>query len=259
MREHTERDLTNLSDLDSSTAAGKASRTGRLQRKASGGARASADEAVASVAGSTGQALPDGVRGGFEASLGTDLGGVRVHTGADSAAAAADLGARAFTTGQDIHFGAGEYRPDDPFGVHLLGHEVAHTVQQGSGGGGAQTKLEVSEPGDALEVEADRAADAMTRGEPAQVTASAPMAARMVHRFWPRRGRHRHRRRHRAGRPRRRRTGPGQRSPSDVARRLARRRRRGAAAAPGHHRRRRLWPGDPRRGGRVPVEPWPHP
>ena len=183
MREHAERDLTSPSDLDSTPAAGKASRTGRLQRKASGRATASADDAVASVAGSTGHGLPGGVRDRFESSLGTDLGAVRVHTGAESAAAAADLGARAFTTGQDIHFGAGEYRPDDPFGVHLLGHEVAHTVQQGSGGGGAQTKLEVSEPGDALEVEADRAADAMTRGEPAQVTASAPMAARMVHRF----------------------------------------------------------------------------
>lgn len=183
MREHADRDLTATSDLETSLAAGKTTRTGRLQRKARGDAHGDADTAVASVAGSTGAPLPGEAQARFESSLGADLSGVRVHTGASSASAAADLGARAFTTGQDIHFGAGEFRPDDPFGMHLLGHEVAHTVQQGAGGGGAQTKLEVSEPGDALEVEADRAADAMVQGAPASVTAGAPMAARKVHRF----------------------------------------------------------------------------
>jgi peptidoglycan hydrolase-like protein with peptidoglycan-binding domain len=93
------------------------------------------------------------------------------------------MGARACATGQDIHFGAGEYKPEDPFGMHLLAHEVAHTVQQGAGGGGPQTKLEVSEPGDALEGEADHAADAMVRGEAASVSQGAPAAARTVHRF----------------------------------------------------------------------------
>jgi hypothetical protein len=133
---------------------------------------------VASTAGSTGAPLPSGARTRFEASLGADLSAVRVHTGDASATAASQLGARAFAVGQDIHFGAGQYRASDLFGSHLLAHEVAHTVQQGSRSGGPQTKLEVSQPGDAFEVEADRAADAMMRGAPATVSRSATGIAR---------------------------------------------------------------------------------
>src|SRR5262249_38608442 len=108
---------------------------------------------------------------------GTDLSGVRVHTGSASASAAAQLGARAFTVGHDIHFAAGQHRLTDLFGSRLLAHEVAHTVQQG-GGGGLQAKLEGSAPGDALEVEADRAADAMVSGTPATVSRGATGIAR---------------------------------------------------------------------------------
>jgi hypothetical protein len=135
-------------------APGKTTRTQLIQLKAKSG----------------GAPLPDAARAQFEGSLGADLSSVRVHTGASSAEAAEGLGARAFATGQDIHFGAGQYQPDDPFGMHLLAHEVAHTVQQGSAGGGAQMKLEVSTPGDAYESEADVAAEAMVRGAPASVS-----------------------------------------------------------------------------------------
>jgi uncharacterized protein DUF4157 len=157
---------------------GKTTQVERVDRNASGPSTADPDAAVASTAGSTGAPLPSGSRTQFEASLGTDLSAVRVHTGAASATAASQLGARAFAVGHDIHFGAGQYRPSDLFGSHLLAHEVAHTVQQGSGGGGPQAKLEVSQPGDAFEVEADRAADAMTRGAPATVSRGATGIAR---------------------------------------------------------------------------------
>ena len=157
---------------------GKATQVERVFRDASGPRTADPDAAVAGTAGSTGAPLPPGAKTQFEASLGADLSGVRVHTGAASATAASQLGARAFAVGQDIHFGAGQYRPSDLFGSHLLAHEVAHTVQQGSGGGGPQTKLEVSQPGDAFEVEADRAADAMMRGAPAAVSRGATGIAR---------------------------------------------------------------------------------
>jgi hypothetical protein len=40
--------------------------------------------------------------------LGADLSEVRVHTGGESAEAAAGLGARAFTVGSDVHFNSGE-------------------------------------------------------------------------------------------------------------------------------------------------------
>src|SRR5689334_17617764 len=70
--------------------------------------------------GMEGRALPSAIRAQFEASLGADLGDVRVHVGGDSAAAARAAGAQAFAVGNDIHFAEGAYRPDDAFGLHLL-------------------------------------------------------------------------------------------------------------------------------------------
>lgn len=119
-----------------------------------------------------GEPLPASARGAFERSLGEGLGDVRVHTGSESNQAAQALGAHAFTTQRDIHFAAGQYQPDTPAGQRLLAHEVAHTVQQGAGAP-AQAKLAVSEPGDALEREADVAATAMVRGAPAAVSRGA--------------------------------------------------------------------------------------
>ncbi len=144
------------------------------------GVAAGADTAVQRAAGTSGAPLPAELRDRFESTLGTDLSGVRVHTGAESAEASKAVGARAYTTGQDIHFGAGHYDPSSAFGVHLLAHEVAHTVQQAGAAPTMQHKLEVSTPGDAAEVEADRAADAMMAGLPASIAISAGGAARQV-------------------------------------------------------------------------------
>jgi hypothetical protein len=160
------------------TAAGKVPTSARLapgmalMRKArdANGVAADADGAVARASSSSsGAPLPDDVRGRFESSLGADLSGVRVHTGAASAEAASAVGAKAYTVGNDIHFAEGRYAPADPFGIHLLAHEVAHTQQQAGGPKTRQHKLEVSSPGDAVEVEADRAADAMVAGTGVQV------------------------------------------------------------------------------------------
>src|SRR5262249_6731796 len=146
---------------------------GLVQRKPAGddGVAPEAETTVAAAAGSSGAPLPAQIDAAFRASLGTDLSRVRVHTGPESQAAARSVGARAFTTGHDIHFAAGQYAPDTDAGKHLLAHEVAHTVQQAGGArGGPQYKLEMSSPGDAHEVEADRAADAMVVGAAAIVT-----------------------------------------------------------------------------------------
>lgn len=182
MRDHDQpAELTQDSHEAEGTAAGKSPRTARIQRKPGGGAGGDASAAVAGLSGGAGAVLPDATRSQFESSLGANLAGVRLHTGGASAAAADQLGARAFTTGQDVHFGAGQYQPDDPYGMHLLAHEVAHTVQQGAGGA-PQSKLEVSQPDDPLELEADRAADAMVAGAPTSVSAGSAAAARKIHR-----------------------------------------------------------------------------
>jgi len=83
---------------------------------------------------SQGRPLDPQVREAMEARLGVALSRVRVHTGPRAAASADALAARAYTIGQDVVFGPGEYRPSDPTGQALLVHELTHTVQQARGG-----------------------------------------------------------------------------------------------------------------------------
>jgi hypothetical protein len=126
-----------------------------------------ADAHVGRAEAGSGAPLPAALRSQFEGSLGHDLGDVRVHTGADSAAAAESVNARAFALGNNIHFGAGQYDPASTDGQRLLAHEVVHTVQQQGSAPRAQFKLAVSSPGDAHEVEADTLADQMIARQPA--------------------------------------------------------------------------------------------
>jgi hypothetical protein len=77
-----------------------------------------------------GAPLPGRDRGFFEQRFGRDFGSVRVHSDAAAAATAREIGAQAFTTGNDIFFGAGHYAPGTQEGRSLLAHELAHVVQQ---------------------------------------------------------------------------------------------------------------------------------
>ncbi|MDQ4048465.1 MAG: DUF4157 domain-containing protein, partial [Actinomycetota bacterium] len=67
----------------------------------------------------------------------------------------------AFTVGSDVFFAAGEYRPGTPAGDELIAHELTHVVQQR--GAPLSGPLTVSQPGDALE----REAEALARDLPA--------------------------------------------------------------------------------------------
>jgi hypothetical protein len=136
-----------------------------------------AESHLSSAHSSSGTELPPTLRTRFESALGSDLGGVRVHTGDAPAAAANAVGAHAYTIGQDVYFGAGKYDPSSQDGQRLIAHEVVHTVQQ-SGDAHAQFKLEVSSPGDAAEVEADRVAETMIGHEGAGAAASTEVVPR---------------------------------------------------------------------------------
>lgn len=103
-----------------------------------------------------GQALDHGVRGQMEQAFGVDFGGVRIHTGAEADELSRAISARAFTTGSDVFFSQGEYRPGTSTGRELLAHELTHVVQQNRGS--LQCKLTVSAPEDESEQEADRVA-----------------------------------------------------------------------------------------------------
>ena len=60
--------------------------------------------------------------------MGEDLSRVRLHTGAESSSLNEQLNARAFTTGNDVVFGKGEYNPGSETGQKLLSHELGHVV-----------------------------------------------------------------------------------------------------------------------------------
>jgi len=100
-----------------------------------------------------GQRLPDDVRGKMESFFSADFTGVRIHVGPEAPA----IGAQAFTVGDAIVFAPGQYDPKTVRGQQILGHELAHVVQQRSGrvrnpfGSGLAV---VQDP--ALEAEADR-------------------------------------------------------------------------------------------------------
>jgi uncharacterized protein DUF4157 len=75
------------------------------------------------------QPLPDNVKTRMERQLGADFSAVRIHANSPRPA---QLGALAYTQGPDIHFAPGKYNPDSADGQRLLGHELAHVVQQGA-------------------------------------------------------------------------------------------------------------------------------
>jgi hypothetical protein len=84
------------------------------------------------VARAGGTPLPEAVRRYFEPRFGRDFSQVRVHTDGQAAAAARSVQARAYTLGQHIAFGAGEYAPSTDSGRRLLAHELVHVMQQES-------------------------------------------------------------------------------------------------------------------------------
>lgn len=78
--------------------------------------------------------LDASVRGPMERAFGASLGDVVVHTDADAAASADRLDAKAYAVGRHVVFGPGRYDPHSDAGRALIGHELAHVVQQRRGG-----------------------------------------------------------------------------------------------------------------------------
>ena len=77
-----------------------------------------------------GQPMRRELRNFFEPRFGRDLDHIRIHTDTAARRAARRLNAKAFTTGRDIAFDHGQYRPDTSTGRHLLAHEITHVLQQ---------------------------------------------------------------------------------------------------------------------------------
>jgi hypothetical protein len=86
-------------------------------------------DAGGDFAGRGGQPLPQSLRHQMEASFASDFSGVRIHQGHQ----ATHVGALAYSQGEDIHFAPGCYDPTSVTGQKLIGHELAHVVQQRAG------------------------------------------------------------------------------------------------------------------------------
>jgi outer membrane protein OmpA-like peptidoglycan-associated protein len=89
---------------------------------------------VDQVLRSAGQPLDANTRAFMEPRFGYDFSDVRVHTNSAAAQSARDVHALAFTVGNHVAFGAGQYSPGSPNSNRLLAHELAHVVQQGGAG-----------------------------------------------------------------------------------------------------------------------------
>ncbi|ACU73262.1 hypothetical protein Caci_4398 [Catenulispora acidiphila DSM 44928] len=107
---------------------------------------------VQSVLSSAGQPLGGSVRTEMETRLGADFSDVRLHTGTAARRSAAEIGARAYTSGNHVVIG------DGGGDKHTLAHELTHVIQQRRGpvaGSDNGSGLTVSDPSDRFEREAE--------------------------------------------------------------------------------------------------------
>ena len=116
---------------------------------------------VNDVLSSTGQPLDHETRGRMEPLFGHDFSNVRVHTDAKAADSAQAVDAVAYTVGQDMVFGPGQYAPETSSGKRLLAHELTHVTQQSASPSGQM--LRMGEPNSAAEVEADQVSNAIVQ------------------------------------------------------------------------------------------------
>jgi hypothetical protein len=122
-----------------------------------------------------GQPLDSGVQKKMTASTGEDFSQVKVHTDPEADTLNHQLGAKAFTTGQDVFFRDGAYQPQTSGGQELLAHELTHVIQQRQGAVSGGDRMQVNAPGDPFEQQADHVAHDITSGQPpAGVQRAAP-------------------------------------------------------------------------------------
>ncbi|WP_228561063.1 eCIS core domain-containing protein [Catenulispora pinisilvae] len=108
---------------------------------------------VQSVLSAPGSPLAAPMRAEMESRLGADFSDVRLHTGGAAQRSAAEIGARAYTSGNHVVIG------DGGGDKHTLAHELTHVIQQRQGpvaGADNGSGLKVSDPSDRFE----RAAEA---------------------------------------------------------------------------------------------------
>ena len=150
----------------------------RLQRKPAGVEKTNTiPPIVHEVLRCSGEPLDRTPRAAMESRFGHDFSRVRTHRDARAVESARAINALAYTVGQDVVFGAGQYAPETMRGRKLLAHELAHVVQQRNA---TYPVAGLTLADSTWEREADSAAEAAMAGQPAHVTqhAAGPQLAR---------------------------------------------------------------------------------
>ncbi|MGH2731463.1 MAG: DUF4157 domain-containing protein [Actinomycetota bacterium] len=136
---------------------------------------------VKDVVGSGGGSpLDRDTRQSMESRFGQDFSDVRVHTDSQAGESARAVNAQAYTVGPDIVFQPGKYAPETHEGKHMLAHELTHVVQQKSGpvsGTPAPGGIQISDPSDSFEQQAERTATQVMSAEP---SASSPASVQTL-------------------------------------------------------------------------------
>ncbi len=153
------------------TARPEPERSGFIGRAARPAERQTDRQHNPAVSRSAGRPLDAAARGYFEPRFGHDFSQVRVHTDTVAHTLAASNDALAYAAGQDIGFASGQYRPHTTEGRWLIGHELAHVVQQR----GSTASSRGAEG--ALEKDANAAATGAVLGRPVRVAAACNVPA----------------------------------------------------------------------------------
>ncbi len=134
---------------------------------------------------SAGLSLDPSLRSELEPQFGHSFQNVRIHADTNADQMAKSINANAFTTGQDVYFREGMFKPESSSGKELLAHELTHTIQQSRATSTAEAGIKISEPGDAFEQAAQNQASAVLAargGAPiAQAEHSGVLIQREVH------------------------------------------------------------------------------
>lgn len=138
----------------------------KLSRFAAGQEPGAIPSIVTDVLRGSGQPLDAATRGFVEPRFGHDFSQVRVHADARAADSASAVNALAYTMGNQVVFGAGQFSPGTTRGMDLLAHELAHVVQQGDAPVAGPPRG-VSSPGDPSERSAEALSEAALRGSAA--------------------------------------------------------------------------------------------
>lgn len=98
--------------------------------------------------------LPEHMKGKLESHFGYSVDHLEFRESED----VDSIGAQAYTAGNMIHFRPGKFQPNTSMGQKMIGHEVAHVLQQAKGGTAAAGEVSVDS---GLETSADRHGEAV--------------------------------------------------------------------------------------------------